>query len=835
MVLYFGEITDEYGSNPSVASYGQVNIVPVENRVNDRVVTVAGVSVNAGVGYAPGDITAAGAVSWGEEIADYFGITGSDYTSLVGHKLSFFSSQSIDAKLPFSLSFLNISGTSSIHCFFGNLLFGVGYNFQWNAADTYGHDFYCVMNDDYDGLSLSEMGTKLYATQFTKASADNYLDMPCFPDFAPFYFVFGYSQWLSLNMPSSTIGTTLDFFGWHTQGLDNASNWRIMLVGDSGTTRRSLKLKDEIAGITEIVLAEPRYFTSASTALFTGFGFESDYADYDKAITYDRMIAGTDLSYLRKVSGTNEIELENGAFILNYQNDVTLDDDNGGLYKVTIGQRYNYTWLDDTTAGIGGPRSLYLMVTVDFAELPATQWIDAIDDNIAEYSYATCPVQFVTYGLVGAVSDYSLWSSQYASTLLGYTPVFRYNMSVFGNVTYGSDLYYARLGDDSVITKAYWENILDDIYVYEQEIDIGEGSIGGGYSSPEGRGGRGSFDDSSDPVHAPSASMSGATNLSDSGYGLFNTFKTDASALIGLGKFLSESSIFDDHSEYVNGIVSVKNVITPGTPSVGSSIPLVLCGQTVVYGEEGDRHTAWGSPLSYQFERFSLGTFTIPEYFGSFMDYAPYTSIKLYLPFAGEYDLDPSVVVGCTMTLYCFIDYISGNIVYNLDVVDSETGLDSTIYTFNGNCSYDIPITYQDYNGKISSYANAFLGIATTALAGAAGGPVGGAVAVTAGSQALAKTAEASRDPGRFGTVGMLGKNNGFMAPRTAHLTIKRPRVVTPESYGHDIGWPCEVSGTVGSFSGFTVMGEAHMDGVAGATDNEIAEIKALLESGVIV
>lgn len=835
MILYFGEITDEFGSNPSVSSFGSVNIVPVDNRVNDRVVTVAGTAVNAGVGFAPSDITAAGAVSWGEEIADYFGITGTDYTSLVGHKLSFFTSQSIDTKLPFSLSFLNISGTSSIHCFFGNLLYGVGYNFQWNAADTYGHDFYCVMNDDYDGLGLVQISQKLYATQFAKAEDDNYLDMPCFPDFAPFYFVFGYSQWLSLNMPSSTIGTTLDFFGWHTQGLNNASNWRIMLVGDSGLTKKSLKLKDEIAGVKEIVLAEPMYITSASTVFYTGFAFGSDYADYDKAITYDRMIAGTDLSYLRKVSGSNVIELENGSFILNDQNDVTLDDDNGGLYKVTIGQRYNYTWLDDTTSAIGGPRCLYLMTTVDFAEVPVNQWIDTIDDSISEYSYATCPIQFVTYGLVGAVSDYSLWSNQYAATLLGYTPVFRYNMSMFGNVTYGSDLYYARLGDDSVISKAYWENILDNIYVYEQEIDIGEGSIGGGYSSPEGRGGQGSFDDSSDPVHAPISSMTGGAELAGTnGTGLFKMYVVDGNDLITVSRWLSEEDVWNDHSEYVNCIISVKGILTPGSISHGSSNSVLIGNQSVVTHGEGA--TALLAPtVTYQYERFSLGTFTIPEYFGSFMDFAPYTNIRLYLPFAGEYELDPSVVVGCTMTLYCFIDYLSGNIVYNLDVVDEETGLSSTIYTFNGNCSYDIPLTYQDYNGKISSYANAILGIATTALAGAAGGPVGGAVAVTAGSQALAKTAEGARDPGRYGTVGMLGKNNGFMAPQTAHLVIKRPRVVTPESYGHDIGWPCEVSGTVGSFSGFTVMGEAHMDGVAGATDNEIAEIKALLESGVIV
>lgn len=832
MILYFGEITDEYGT-PSVASYGQVNLVTMSNRVNDRVLTIAGETINAGVGFAPADVTASGAISWGNAIATYYGITGNDYTSLVGHKLSFFTSQSIDSKLPFSLSFLNIQGTSSIHCFFGNLLFGVGYNFQWNAADSYGHDFYCVMNDDFDGLSFTEMTARLYNRQFSEAQNNNFLDMPCFPDFAPFYFIFGYSQWLTLNAPSSTIGTTLDFFGWHTQGLNNASNWAIMLYGSSGSSRRTLELKDEIAGITEIVLAEPVYMTSRTTSLYTGYGFEDSYADEDIAVTYDRYIAGTDLSYLRKLSGNAVLELKNGAYINNDQNRAELCDNEGGSY-VTNSSRYSYSWLDDTTAGVGGGRGLYLMVTPEFADITAMEWLDIIPDTLDDYSIHTCPLQLVSYGLVGAVSDYDIWSNTHASTLLSYTPTFRYNGFLFGNVTYNITVYYNQLSDTSVVNKEFWEVILENLHFYQQEIDIGEDSIGGGYSSMNGRGGQGTFDDSSDEVHSPGTSITGGAELAGTnGTGLFKMYVVDGNDLITLSRWLSETDIWNDHSEYVNCIISVKGILTPDSISHGSDNS-VLIGNKSVVTHDDDATALLAPTVTYQYERFTLGSFTIPEYYGSFMDYAPHTSIRLYLPFAGCYDIDPSVVVGTTVTLTCMIDYMSGNLVYNLDVLDEETGLNSTMYTFNGNCSFDVPITYEDYNGKISSYANAFLGVATTALSAAVGGPVGGAVAVGAGSTALKEVAEGMRDPGKFGDIGMIGKNNGFMSPRAAHLIIKRPRVVTPETYAHDVGWPCEVSGRIGEFSGFTAMKEIHLDGIT-ATDSEIAEIDQLLRKGVIV
>lgn len=78
---------------------------------------------------------------------------------------------------------------------------------------------------------------------------------------------------------------------------------------------------------------------------------------------------------------------------------------------------------------------------------------------------------------------------------------------------------------------------------------------------------------------------------------------------------------------------------------------------------------------------------TIKERYGSFLDYSPYTEIKLFLPFIGFVDLDADLVMGKTLDIYYRLDYITTNAMVEIRVADGEDhgqfGTGRTIYVFD--------------------------------------------------------------------------------------------------------------------------------------------------------
>lgn len=280
-------------------------------------------------------------------------------------------------------------------------------------------------------------------------------------------------------------------------------------------------------------------------------------------------------------------------------------------------------------------------------------------------------------------------------------------------------------------------------------------------------------------------------------------------------------------------------------------------------------------PVQRQFVEVDCGTYTLKEMYGSALDYNPYTSVQLYLPYVGIVQLDTDEVMGKTLSVGYRIDVVTGvccaYVKANGDV----------LYQFSGHCSIQQPITSADFSGYINAALAAGKLVASIAAAGA-GAPAVAATLAGAPTPSISgsesKTVETERNPntGRqitvgtrkresqtynpgasFGEVATRGVSNtvgavmnsktivqhsggfsgnsGFMAAvRRPYLIVTRPRIANPENYGKYNGRPSMIYLNLGDCTGFTQVQSIQLTGID-ATNPELSEIATLLNSGVIL
>ena len=193
--------------------------------------------------------------------------------------------------------------------------------------------------------------------------------------------------------------------------------------------------------------------------------------------------------------------------------------------------------------------------------------------------------------------------------------------------TYGDliDLTYAELNADI------------NGFSNDNPYEITPSSWGGGYGS--------GIINPSDPIPDPEAPEIDAVTT-----GLLTIFKPTISQVQALGDYLWSSAfdvntlkkLFSDPMEAIIGL----SIIPINPPAAGSKSVKI-----------GDVDTGITMPyIGRQFVEKDLGSVTIDPYIGSFMDYSPYTKIDIYLPYVGFRSLDPSDVMGTTLSIKYIIE-----------------------------------------------------------------------------------------------------------------------------------------------------------------------------------
>ena len=329
----------------------------------------------------------------------------------------------------------------------------------------------------------------------------------------------------------------------------------------------------------------------------------------------------------------------------------------------------------------------------------------------------------------------------------------------------------------------------------------------GGGSSTTG-GGTGTFSETGDIVGIP-----GLPTLSAVDTGFITLFNPTAAQVKQLAAYMWSNS-FD--------MATFKNI-------VANPIDCIL-GLTIVPVNPPDAGTKAVSVgniatdvnmpyLSSQYVEVDCGTLNVQEFWGSYLDYSPYTKMSLYLPYIGIVPLDIDDVMNATITIKYHVDVLSGACVAY--VLCNGTQL----YTYIGQCSSNVPITSNDFTNTV----NGILGIA---------GSIGSLVA-TGGASApteigkIAGNAINALKP-NIQKSGAMSGTGGLMGVQTPYLICQRPRQSVPASQNSFTGYPSNITATLSDLSGYTEVDKIHLEGVP-CTNEEMDEIMTLLESGVYI
>lgn len=216
----------------------------------------------------------------------------------------------------------------------------------------------------------------------------------------------------------------------------------------------------------------------------------------------------------------------------------------------------------------------------------------------------------------------------------------------------------------------------------------------------------------------------------------------------------------------------------------------------------------------------------IDKYHNSFLDYAPYTTVSLYLPFIGTVALNTNECMGGSVSVKYWIDFCTGDCVAYVTLSrrdDTDGIIYPTYYQYSGNCAGFIPVSANDagISSIISGASSVFGG-----LLSAAAGNVGGLVTAAAGAIEIAEPKTNERHSGGF-TGG-----SGFLGCLYPYVVINRPAEAIPPGYTKIIGGMSAQSGKVSEYKGFTQFMDVDLSQVP-ASGDELQEIRSALREGV--
>lgn len=355
------------------------------------------------------------------------------------------------------------------------------------------------------------------------------------------------------------------------------------------------------------------------------------------------------------------------------------------------------------------------------------------------------------------------------------------------------------------------DEIDDDVIVVDTtnpyDVD-GTGSVVGG--------GDGSY---SNPDETEKIEFPDLPNIDAVTTGLLTIFNPSLSQVNALGNYLWSDAFDLDTLKKLFG--------DPMDAIIGLSIVPVkppLAGSKTV--KIGNVSTDVSMPYcSRQFVEKNIGSIAIKKYVGSFMDYAPYTKIQIYLPYIGVRDLNPDDVMGETITVKYHIDILTGGCAAMISV-----GSKGVMYQYNGSCIANVPLTAINYSGAIQNAVSA-IGSGITAVVGmATGAPLTG-VGIAGLATSAANTALSSKPT--IQRSGSMGGSSGLMSVQQCYLIITRPRMSVPMNLNRFGGYPANINAKLSTLTGLTMIDSIRLDNIP-AMETEKQELLSLLQKGVI-
>ena len=229
--------------------------------------------------------------------------------------------------------------------------------------------------------------------------------------------------------------------------------------------------------------------------------------------------------------------------------------------------------------------------------------------------------------------------------------------------------------------------------------------------------------------------------------------------------------------------------------------------------------------------KFYGGSFKLAEYYGSYLDYAPYTSAEIYIPYIGYKPLNINDIMGKTINLIYVADWDTNMLTATLMVEDRPLTM------YSGSFGVKLAISGTNANQVAETIARGAVGIisnAGMAVANVATGNIPGAIG--SGMRAIGGAMDTALDvqnsPRQFGTPTPL---TGLYNTQVPHVIIHRPIAAEPTDFKAQNGYSASYSAPVSSFEGYLQCNSVKLSGGSTMSETEQNEIISLLKGGIYI
>lgn len=280
-----------------------------------------------------------------------------------------------------------------------------------------------------------------------------------------------------------------------------------------------------------------------------------------------------------------------------------------------------------------------------------------------------------------------------------------------------------------------------------------------------------------------------------------------------------------------------------------SEVCTINSGSNNIWIGSWESQNAQGRLITANDKKINLGSFFFADNYGDFRSFDPYTKFYVMIPFCGFFELVVSKYIGHTVKCEMAIDITTGGclaMIYSDNILMDQ---------FSGSCGASRPITARDSATYFSNIVNAITGAggsfgqstkgaaqaAKGIASGASGAAVVGGAALGVGVAAVgavggtlkAYQLKEAIDSPPIMSSGALAGCMSYFSNIKCHFIVAQKKTIRPLNELETIGYPSNVGGTVGSFSGFLSCAAFKMaDGFTG-TKRELQMIHEIMKGGI--
>lgn len=216
--------------------------------------------------------------------------------------------------------------------------------------------------------------------------------------------------------------------------------------------------------------------------------------------------------------------------------------------------------------------------------------------------------------------------------------------------------------------------------------------------------------------------------------------------------------------------------------------------------------------------------------YGSFLDFEPYTKMKIYLPYVGLKEISPQHVFNKTLKIYYNIDIATGMC---KAIIESD-GL--RIYEWKADIAVDISLSSSNFGSIKQNAVLGSIGAAVSMGSAVATGGMSISGLMDSGAGEMVSTVKNSLGAFSTSTTGSTGSSLERMDPQGCYLLIEYVESAVPTGYNHTYGRPSLITTTLNTeeMKGYCEIADSHFE-IPNATESEKNEIENIFKEGVII